>query len=177
MEQEIQGLREQLEFVQWDLDTKTNDYPLLKVETLRNQLTRTRSDLEATNSELITIRQQRDADIEWITQLEKQCADINALIESEMGDVSALKSRNQELYSSYGTKLFEMTTLENQLADANQKVADLTQQLSSTQSSIDELAGKNDLLEKDAQSVTVLREQLADLESSNAKLQEEVVHF
>ncbi|XP_057380213.1 golgin subfamily B member 1-like [Daphnia carinata] len=189
LEKEIQELRDQLAAAQWDLDTKTNE--LSSAQQVREQLSAVQWELDAKVSELSAIQQQREADIERIAQLEKQCSDTSAWIETNVEDVSALKSRIQDLenqladlnnqygglYSTYGSKLFEMTALENQLADANLKVADLSEQLARHQSSMDELTAKNSAMEQDAGATHVLREQLTELEKTNANLLDELSHL
>jgi uncharacterized coiled-coil protein SlyX len=58
-----------------------------------------------------------------IQELENQLADLN----NQYGG----------LYSTYGSKLFEFTALENQVADANLKVTELSDDLARLQSTID----------------------------------------
>lgn len=134
-------MRDQLAAAQWDLDTKNNE--LSSTQQLRDQLSAIQWELDVKVGEISNIQQQREADTERIAQLEKQCSDTSSWIETNLEDSSTLKSRIQEfenqladlnnqyggLYSTYGSKLFEFTALENQVADANLKVSELSDEL------------------------------------------------
>lgn len=177
LESEIKELREQLAAAYNELSF---------IHLLRDQLSGAEWQLEMTTTELSTVQEQRKADIKRIGQLEKQCSDTSSWIKVNMEDASTLKSRIQELenqltdlnnqyeglYSTYGSKLFEMTTLENQLADANLKVNALSEELANHQSTMDDLTAKNSAMEQDAGAVHVLREQLIELERTNSNLKE-----
>ena len=87
--------------------------------------------------------------------------------------MSVLKTRIQELenqlanlnnqygglYSTYGSNPFEVTALENQLAVANHKVTELTEEVTRSRSSVEDLTGKSSLMEQDVQSSAFVREQ------------------
>jgi len=164
-DQEVQELRDQLESVQWDLDTKISELSSINrqhqqdveritqleqeigqlrqsvslpsgqdqsIQELQDQLESVQWDLDTKNSELSNINRQHQQDVERIAHLEQELGQLRqsgSLPSGSDQEIQVLRDQLESVQWDLDTKISELSNIHRQHQQDIEKIAHLEQEL------------------------------------------------